>query len=76
MRVRLDACAPGLAERVAALAPGSRWTGEELVVPGGPALRAAAVEAVRAAGVEIRGLTADEGRLDALYRELVEGGAA
>jgi hypothetical protein len=26
---------------------------------------------VRALGVEVRGLTADEGRLDTLYRELV-----
>ena len=76
MRVRIDACPPQLLGRVAALAPGARWTGGELVVPGAPALRAAAVEAVRAAGAEIRGLTAEEGRLDALYRELVEGAAA
>ena len=29
------------------------------------------LDVVRDAGVEIRGLTAEEGRLDALYRELV-----
>jgi Cu-processing system ATP-binding protein len=75
MRVRVDACPPGLVARLAALAPGSRWTGEELVVPGAPGLRAAAIDAVRAAGAEIRGLTAEEGRLEALYRELVEGAA-
>jgi Cu-processing system ATP-binding protein len=75
MRVRIDACPPGLVARLAALAPGSRWTGEELVVPGAPGLRAAAIDAVRAAGAEIRGLTAEEGRLEALYRELVEGAA-
>jgi Cu-processing system ATP-binding protein len=75
MRLRLDACPPGLLARVTALAPGARWTGEELVIPGPPRLRAAAIEAVRAEGAELRGLTADEGRLDALYRELVEAAA-
>jgi hypothetical protein len=29
------------------------------------------LDAVRALGIEVRGLTADEGRLDVLYRELV-----
>ena len=75
MRLRLDTCPPPVLARVQAAAPGARWSGEELVVPGPPAVRAAAVEAVRGAGVEIRGLTAEEGRLDALYRELVEARA-
>ena len=73
MRVRLGACPPGLPARLEAVAPGTRWTGEELVVPGPPSIRAAAVEMARAAGAEIRGLTAEEGRLESLYRELVEG---
>ena len=72
VRVRLSSCPPGLVERLTALAPGTRWTGEEVVVPAPPALRAAALEVVRASGAEIRGLTAEEGSLDALYRELVE----
>jgi Cu-processing system ATP-binding protein len=72
VRVRLDACPPGLVERLAALAPGARWNGEEVVVPAPPALRAAALDVVRASGAEIRGLTAEEGALEALYRELVE----
>jgi Cu-processing system ATP-binding protein len=72
VRVRLGTCPPGLVERLAALAPGTRWTGEEVVVPAPPALRAAALEVVRASGAEIRGLTAEEGGLDALYRELAE----
>ncbi len=75
MRVRLDACPPALAERLAAVAPGSRWTGEELLVPGTPAVRAAAVEALRVAGADIRGLTAEEGKMEALYKELVEARA-
>jgi Cu-processing system ATP-binding protein len=73
MRLRLDACPPGLTARLASLAPGARWTGEEMIIPGAPSLRAAAIEATRAAGAEIRGLVAEEGRLEALYRELVEG---
>ncbi|MBI1884733.1 MAG: hypothetical protein HYS09_00155 [Chloroflexi bacterium] len=44
-----------------------------MIVPGGAALRPAVLDAVRAKGAEIRGLIAEEGRLDALYRELVEG---
>ncbi len=70
LRVRLDACPPGLVERLAAIAPDARWTGEELVVPAPPALRAAAIELVRTSGVGIRGLAAQEGGLDALYRDL------
>jgi Cu-processing system ATP-binding protein len=74
-RVRIDACPPGLEARLAALAPGARWTGEEMIIPGTPELRVAAIDAVRAAGAELRGLTAEEGRLESLYRELVEGSA-
>ena len=33
------------------------------------------LDLVREAGAEIRGLTAEEGRLDTLYRELVRGSA-
>lgn len=73
VRVRLETCPPGLVGRLAAIAPGTRWTGEEIVVPAPPALRAAALELVRASGAEIRGLTAEEGALEGLYRELVEG---
>ncbi|ABS24465.1 ABC transporter ATP-binding protein [Anaeromyxobacter sp. Fw109-5] len=75
LRVRLDRCPPALEGKLARLAPGARWTGEEVIVPGTPAVRAAAVEAIRAEGLELRGLSAEEGRLDALYRELVEGTA-
>lgn len=75
LRVRLDRCPASVVERIARLAPGVRWTGEELVVPGSPATRAEAVDAIRSEGLELRGLAAEEGRLDALYRELVEGAA-
>jgi Cu-processing system ATP-binding protein len=71
MRLRLASRPPGLLEAVRALAPGALWAGEELIVPGPAAKRPRVLDAVRGLGVEVRGLTAEEGRLDALYRELV-----
>ncbi len=77
MRLRVGSRPPGLLDAVRALAPAASWAGEELVVPGPAALRPRVIDAVRGLGVELRGLTAEEGRLDELYRELVaETGAA
>lgn len=73
MRVRLDRCPPDLLSAVALAAPGARWQEPHLTVQGPAQARAAAMETVRAARVEIRGLSAEEGRLDALYRELAGG---
>jgi Cu-processing system ATP-binding protein len=73
MRIRLDACPPELLARVQAAAPGTRWLLSQLVVPGPAAGRAAALEAVRTGGPEIRGLISEDGRLDELYRELARG---
>jgi Cu-processing system ATP-binding protein len=71
MRLRLASAPAGVLERVRQLAPAATWGADELVVPGAAALRPRVLDAVRALGVEVRGLTAEEGRLDALYRELV-----
>jgi Cu-processing system ATP-binding protein len=71
MRLRLGANPKGLLAAVRTLAPAASWAGEELIVPGAASLRPRVLDAVRALGVEVRGLTADEGRLDVLYRELV-----
>jgi Cu-processing system ATP-binding protein len=71
MRVRLAAPAATVLDRVRAVAPGTIAEDDELVIPGPPSLRPAALDAVRQASAEIRGLTAEEGRLDAFYRELV-----
>lgn len=73
MRVRLDACPPELLELVGRVAPGTTWAAPQLVVPGAASSRAAALEAVRARGLEIRGLTSEDGRLDVLYRDLAGG---
>jgi Cu-processing system ATP-binding protein len=75
MRVRLAARVDGLLERVRAHAREAVWFGDELIVPGPAALRPVVLDLIRDAGGDIRGLTAQEGRLDTFYRELV-GGAA
>jgi hypothetical protein len=54
------------------LAPAAVWAADEMIVPGGAALRPLVLDVVRASGVEILGLTAEEGRLDDFYRRLVE----
>jgi Cu-processing system ATP-binding protein len=76
MRIRLDDCPRALLARLQAVAPGTSWALSQLVVPGAAPARAAALEAVRGAGLEIRGLVSEDGRLDVLYRELASGGAA
>ncbi len=73
LRLRLDRRPEGLLEALRPLAPAATWSGEDLVLPSPAAHRPALVDAVRAAGVVITSLTADEGRLDALYSELVGG---
>jgi len=72
MRLRLAPGAPGARERATALVRGATWQADELVVPGPPSRWPAALETLRAGGTEILALTAEEGRLDQLYRELVE----
>lgn len=71
MRVRAGTLPAGLLERLAVLAPGTTTDGPDVIVPGAPSIRPAALHLLREAGVVVLDLTTDEGRLDALYRELV-----
>src|SRR5262249_48006008 len=71
LRLRLDRRPADLLEKLRAIAPRPAWSGEELVVPGPAADRPRVLDLVRAEGLEVRGLSAEEGRLDVLYRELV-----
>jgi Cu-processing system ATP-binding protein len=71
MRLRLDRRIPGLLERLREISPGALWAADELIVLGRAADRPRVLDIVRASGGEIRGLTAEEGRLDLFYRELV-----
>ena len=71
MKLALGARPPQLLAAVRRLSPSAVWAADQLIVPGPAALRPAVLDAVRASGVEIRGFTAEDGRLDALYRELL-----
>jgi Cu-processing system ATP-binding protein len=72
MKLRLDICPAGLLDDVRRIAPHASWLGDQLIVPGPAAVRPAVLDLARQAGAAIRGLTAEEGRLDTFYRELVQ----
>ena len=72
MRVRIPVRPAGLLDTLRSVSPDASWIGEELVVPGPARKRPAVLDALRAAAAEIAGLTAQEGRLEELYRELVQ----
>jgi Cu-processing system ATP-binding protein len=76
VRARLDRLAPGLLEAVRELSPSAAWIDDELIAPGGAAVRMAVLDVLRREAVEIRALVSEDGRLDDLYRELVAGDAA
>ena len=69
---RLEARVGGLLERVREQAPTAAWFGDELIVPGAASTRPMVLDLIREAGGVIRGLTAEEGRLEEFYRELIE----
>jgi Cu-processing system ATP-binding protein len=69
MRVRVRRPDDALLAR---LGPGATWNEGELLVSGAPAQRPAVLAALAAAGLEVTSLVTEEGRLDGLYRELVE----
>jgi Cu-processing system ATP-binding protein len=73
MRVRLARRVEAVLDRVRERSPQSQWRGDELVVPGPASARPAILDCARDAGAEIIGLTAEEGRLDQFYRELIGG---
>jgi Cu-processing system ATP-binding protein len=71
MKISLDTPPDGLLERVRERVPRAVWAAGQLIVPAPPADRLAVLDIVRGSGVTIHGLTAEEGRLDGFYRELV-----
>jgi Cu-processing system ATP-binding protein len=76
IRLRLSRRPAALLDEVQKLAPTATWLGDELIVPGPAALRPVVLDLARRSGAEVRGLVAQDGQLDALYRELVGGGQA
>lgn len=73
MRVRLDRESPGLIDAIRRIAPSAAWMGGEIVIGGAASLRPQVLDLVRSFGAEVRGLVAEDGRLETLYRELVGG---
>lgn len=73
MRVRLARRIDAVLDRIREHSPQSQWVGDELVVPGPASARPAILDCARGAGADIVGLTAEEGRLDQFYRELIGG---
>jgi Cu-processing system ATP-binding protein len=73
LRLRLRNAPESIVAAVARFAPDSTLVGDELLAPGAANVRPAIIDCVRASGAEIVGLTAEEGRLDAFYRDLVGG---
>ena len=69
LRLRLESRTPGLLEQIRTFVPSATWSGDELIIPGAAADRPRAIDLVRENGGTIVGLTAEEGRLDAFYRE-------
>jgi Cu-processing system ATP-binding protein len=76
MRVRLDGDASRVLPAVQRVAAGAAIEGGELCVPGRAADRAAVLDAIRSGGGIVTGFVAEDGRLDALYAELVGQGEA
>ncbi len=72
MRVRVQGRPARLLDVVRRFSAEAVWSGEELIVPGPARQRPAVLDALRAEGASIAGLTAQEGRLEELYRELVQ----
>jgi Cu-processing system ATP-binding protein len=73
LRLRIDGEPPDLMSRVKKLAPKATRSGDQLIVPGPAGDRPRVIDAVRESGATIVGLTAEEGRLDAFYRDLIGG---
>lgn len=73
LRLRLDRAPGEVLGAVLAVCPGASATADELLLPGPASARPAYLEAVRAGGAAVLALSSDEGRLDALYTELVGG---
>ena len=72
LRVRLAAPPPdGLLTEVRRVAPRALLERDQLLVPGEAAQRPAVLELLHHRGIEITGLSTEEGRLDALYLDLV-----
>jgi len=75
MRVRADDAAARVIERIRHLATGAVIEGDEICIPGPAGRRPAILDAIRSTGTSIVGLSAEDGRLDVLYAEILAAAA-
>jgi Cu-processing system ATP-binding protein len=75
MKIQVESPPAGLLDAVCTVAPGATLLGTELVVPARADLRPRVIDLVRASGGTIVRLSTEEGRLEALYRDLTGGRA-
>ncbi len=73
LRLALDRPTDSLLGELRALTSDVSWAAGELLIHGPASIRPRVIERVQASGLEIQALTAEEGRLDVLYRDLVRG---
>jgi Cu-processing system ATP-binding protein len=71
LRLRLDRAPGDVLDALRPACPAASVVADELVLPGPASARPALLAAVGATGAVVLSLTADEGRLDILYSELV-----
>lgn len=74
LRLRLARELPdGVLAEVRRIAPRAHRQDDQLLIPGAARQRPALLELLIHRGVELNGILTEEGRLDALYREMVKG---
>jgi Cu-processing system ATP-binding protein len=73
MKVTVDDLAADVREAICRIAPRTTVAHDQLIVGGTASVRLAVLDLLRARGVAIRGWSAEEGRLDSWYRDLVKG---
>lgn len=71
MRLRVERMSDAVLAGVRTIAPRATMVGSDLVVPGPAADRPRVLAALQATGATVLALTAEEGRLDAFYHELI-----
>ncbi len=71
MKVTVEELPHDALTSVRSLAPKAVVAADQIIVPGAASVRLAVLDVLREHGVGIRGWSAEEGRLDAFYRELV-----
>jgi len=71
MKVTVERLPDDVLNRVRVLAPNVMVAGDQIIVPGPASVRLEVLDLLRAKDAGLRGWSAEEGRLDAFYRELV-----